>query len=67
VLPLKPLLVVPATSLAHHKLLILLCEVFQSLSPGLSKLPGLLICMLMPLTKVFDDFPLLRVSPFLIH
>jgi len=67
VLPLKPLLVVPATSLAHHQLLILLSEVFQSLSAGLSILAGLLICILVPLTKVFDDFPLLRVASFLIH
>ena len=67
VLPLKSLLVVPATSLAHHKLLILLSEIFHSLSAGLSIVPGLLICMLVPLTKVLDDFPLLRVAPFLIH
>ena len=66
-LPLNPLLVVPATSLVHHKLLILLSEVFQSLSAGLSILPRLIIRMLIPLTKVFDDFPLLRVAPFLIH
>ena len=67
VLSLKPLLVIPATTLAHHQVLILLSKVFHCLSAGLSILPGLLIRILVPLTKVFDDFPLLRVAPFLIH